>query len=263
MSTRALRWAAVSWTATAVASQLFFAFYVALYYGTTAARGNIADWNKAMPHGYVAGDFMGNLVVAAHLLSAVVIILGGALQLSPQVRRRAPRFHRWGGRVYIAAAFAVSLGGLFMVWTRGAVGGMPQHLSISVNAGLILLCAAQALRYARLRRFDLHRRWALRLFLVAGGVWFFRIGLMLWLAIHQGPAGFDPKTFQGPFLTFLGIAQYVLPLLTLELYLYARDRGGPPFRAAMAAGLAMLTLATACGSAVAVMGMWMPRLSRL
>ena len=35
------------------------------------------------------------------------------------------------------------------------------------------------------------------------GVWFFWLGLLLWLMIHQQPVGFDPKTFTGPFLTFL------------------------------------------------------------
>lgn len=263
MSSSALRWAAVSWTVIAVASQLAFAFYVALYYGTTAARGNLADWNKVMPHGHVAGDTMGNLAVAAHLLLAVVITLGGALQLSPGLRRRMPVFHRWTGRIYIATAAAISLDGLYMVWTRGAVGGITQHFSISFNALLILLCAAQALRYAGLRRFDAHRRWALRLFLVASGVWFFRIGLMLWLAIHQGPVGFDPKTFQGPFLTFLGIAQYLLPLLVLEVYLYARDRGTAALRVAVAAGIALLAVGTAGGSVFAILGMWLPRLTRL
>ncbi|QXP44925.1 hypothetical protein FM038_25960 [Shewanella eurypsychrophilus] len=65
--------------------------------------------------------------------------------------------------------------------------------------------------------------WAIRLFIVMGGVWFFRIGLMLWLMIHQAPVGFDPKTFEGPFLSFLGFAQYLIPLAVAQLYFAASD----------------------------------------
>ena len=48
-----------------------------------------------------------------------------------------------------------------------------------------------------------HREWAIRLFLVVSGVWFFRVFLMLWLTINQGPAGFDIETFQGPALKYI------------------------------------------------------------
>jgi hypothetical protein len=37
--------------------------------------------------------------------------------------------------------------------------------------------------------------------MVLSGVWFFRLGMFLWLAINRGPAGFEPDTFTGPFLT--------------------------------------------------------------
>jgi len=92
---------------------------------------------------------------------------------------------------------------------------------------------------------------------VASGVWFFRVGLMLWVLLNKGPAGFDPKTFQGPFLTFWAFGQYLLPLAVLELYLRARDRGGAPARLAMAAGLFVLTVAMGVGIVVATMGLWL------
>lgn len=100
----------------------------------------------------------------------------------------------------------------------------------------------------------------LRLFLAANGVWFFRVGLMLWLVVNKRPAGFDPVTFQGPFLTFLAFAQFLLPLAVLELYLRARDGASAPRRAVMAAGLCALTLAMGGGIAAAFMGMWLPHL---
>jgi uncharacterized membrane protein len=255
-----LKAAARFWFLVAVTGQLVFASYVAIFYGRATARGDFAAWNEVMPHGNVPGDTMGNLAVALHLVLAVMVIAGGALQLVPRIRQRVPVVHRSIGRVYIVAAFAISIGGLYMVWVRGFVGDISQHVAISLNAVLIMVCAGFALRHARARELAVHRRWALRLFLVMSGVWFFRIGLMFWLLVNGGPVGFDPETFTGPFITSLAFAQYLVPLAVLELYLRAQARGGAAGRLAMAAGLFALTVAMGVGISVAVMGMWLPRL---
>src|ERR1700745_3798883 len=105
----ALRAAVGFWFVVAVLGQLVFAFTVASFYGLSAARGNWQQWNKTMTHGYTPGHPMGNLAVALHLSSAVIILLSGAIQLIPQIRRRAPSFHRWNGRIYFVSAFAISL----------------------------------------------------------------------------------------------------------------------------------------------------------
>lgn len=259
-ASRALKGAAVSWFTVAVLGQWMFVAYVIGFYGRAAIRGRFEEWNKVLPHGYVAGDTMGNLVVSLHLLFAVVVIVGGALQLLPQVRRIAPTFHRWNGRVYLSSVLLMSVGGLIMVWTRGAVGDLSQHVAISLNAVLIIGFASMALHHARARRIDVHRRWALRLFLAVSGVWFFRVGLMFWIVANQGPVGFDPKTFQGPFLTILAFAQYLLPLAVLELYFRAQASGNARARIAMTAGLGAATLMTAAGIVAATAIMWLPRL---
>ncbi|MEH6417638.1 DUF2306 domain-containing protein [Pseudomonas sp. CGJS7] len=257
---RALRWSARAWIAVAAVGQLFFAGYIAAYYGGAAAHGRWQDWNRIFAHGHVAGDGYGNALVAAHLAFAVLTILAGLAQLSPALRARWPRLHRWNGRFYLGAAAVMSLGGLSMIAHRGSVGDASQKVGIVLNALLILIFAWQALRHARARRFDLHRRWALRLYLAMAGVWFFRVGLMLWVVINQGPAGFDPASFTGPFLTALAFAQYLLPLAMLELYLRAQARANAIQRGAVAAALAVATLATAGGVAAAIALMWLPRL---
>ena len=256
----ALKAAATLWFLVAVTGQWIFAYYVASFYGGSAVQGDFERWNQVLPHGYVAGETLGNVAVAIHLFLAVVIIVGGPLQLIPQIRTHARSFHRWNGRLYIFTAFVISMAGFYMVWTRGTVGGFVGHISISINALLIMLCAALAWRYALARDFNTHRRWVLRLFMVVNGVWFFRVGLMLWLFLNNGPVGFDPETFQGPFLTFLGFAQYLLPLAILELYLRTQDQAGAPGRFAMATALFVLTVAMGVGIFVATLGMWLPRL---
>lgn len=256
----ALKAAAGFWFLVAVSGQLLFVFYISVFYGRSAVQGDLALWNKVMPRGYVPGDTMGNSVIALHLLLAVYITVGGAIQLVPRVRDRAPSFHRWNGRIYIPTAFVMSIGGLYLVWVRGSVGDLSQHISISLNAFLIMLCAAMTLRYALAYELEVHRRWALRLFLVVSGVWFFRVGLLFWILINGGPVGFDPKTFQGPALTIIAFGQYLLPLAVLELYLRARDRGSAPARLAMAAGLFVLTVAMGVGIFGAAMGLWLRHL---
>ena len=255
----ALPTAARLWYLTAVAGQLVFAFAVASFYTSAVVRGNLPAWNRFMPHGYVAGDTVGNVAVAVHLFAAVLIILSGAIQLVPQVRHRAPAVHRWNGRLYMLAAFAVSLAGLHMLWVRGSLNDLAQRLGISLNAVLIMVCAAMALRSAIGRDFKTHRRWALRLFLVVSGVWFVRVGLFLSFLLFKGPVGFDPRTLQGPFITFLAYGSYLIPLAVLELYLRA-ERSGATGRLAMAAALLVLTVAMGAGIFGATMGSWVPKI---
>ncbi|MES2015392.1 MAG: DUF2306 domain-containing protein [Pseudomonadota bacterium] len=256
----ALRGAAVFWFVVTVVGQMLFVFYIAAFYGGAAVQGDLSTWNKVLPHGYTPGDSVGNVAIGAHLLFAVVIIAAGALQLMPQVRRRVPAFHRWNGRVYVLLACVSSIIGLYMLWFRGGIGGTVQHIGMSGDAVLILLCAFMAVRHARARNFSAHRHWALRLFLVVSAVWFFRVGLMLSILVNHGPVGFDPGSFRGPFLDFLAFAQYLLPLAVLELFLRAQEWNSAAGRIAVAASLVALTVAMGIGIFGAAMGMWLPHM---
>lgn len=249
------------WFGVMLIGQLIFAFTVASFYGLAALRGNTAQaWSKSITHGYVPGDTMGNLAVATHIFSAVIVILAGGLQIIPQVRNRFPIFHRWNGRVYAVSAFAISLAGLYMTWVRGSVGDLPQHLGSTLMAVLIMLCAAMAIRYAMARDFKTHRRWALRLYLVVSASLFIRAGIFLSLLLNQGPFGFDPSTFTGPFLTFISFAQYLVPLAVLELYLRVKEQPSAVGRFAMAAGLFVLTAALGIGIFAVSMGVFVPNI---
>ncbi len=253
--------AARFWFVVAVAGQWMFACYITLVYGGAVVQGNLQASTSRLANGYEAGNTVGNTVLFAHLLFAAAISFMGALQLIPKIRARFPVFHRWNGRIYIVVAFIMGVSALYLMLSgRKLVGDRTQHVAVVINGFLIIFFAAMAWRTAVARQFNTHRRWALRLFLVVGGVWFFRVGLFLWFVINKGPAGFDPKTFIGPFITFLSFAQYLLPLAVLELYFRARDHAGAPGRMAMAAALFMLTLAMGVGILAATMGLWLPRI---
>jgi uncharacterized membrane protein len=253
----ALKAAEVFWFAVTVIGQLAFGFSVAFFYSLTALRGDYHGWR--FTNGFIPGVTKGNLAVVMHLISAVILMLAGAIQLVPQVRGRFPGFHRWNGRIYVLAAIALSGAGVYMHWIRGSVGDLPQHISGTVNAVLIWLCAGMALRYAFARDFRTHRRWALRLFLVVSGSWFLRILLFLTFLIFKNPIGFDPTTFTGPFLTFVSFASYLLPLAVLEIYLRAQDHPGALRRFAAAGMLLVLTLAMAAGLFAVTMAIWVPQ----
>lgn len=253
----ALRASARLWFLVAVSGQLILAAYVAWFYGSTALQGQVEACDRVLSRGYVQGDAAGNLAIVMHLVAALVLIVGGAVQFVPQLRDRFPAFHRWTGRVYVLTALAASLSGLYLTWIRGTAGDVWQHLGGSLNAILIIVCVVSSVRSALTRRFAAHRRWVLRLFLVVSGSWFYRVGLFFWLLLNRGPAGFSTETFVGPALTFLSFANSLIPLAVLDLYLRAQSSGAHG-RLAMAAALFVLTIAMSIGIAGATMGMWLP-----
>jgi hypothetical protein len=257
-----LTYAATAWLTVTTIGQWIFGIYILSFYGKSTLAGEFEKWNKVLPHGYVEGDWKGNLVVGMHVLLAVVLVIGGPLQLTTQIRSHFPRFHRWLGRTYVVTSILVSVGGLIMIWTRGGVGDEIQRISISIQAIYIIAFALLAIRYGRLRQFDKHRKWALRLFMVVSGVWFFRVGLMFWLLINGGPVGFDPKTFTGPFLTGLSTFTYAIPLslIVLEMYFYAQKNQGKAFTIITSAIIFVFTIIMGIGIFAATMGMWIPRL---
>lgn len=259
---RLLALVARAWCTTAVAGQFVFALYITLVYGGAVVTGDHARWNTIMRAAYVPGRTLGNAAIAAHVLLAVFIILGGALQLLPTIRRRAPSLHRWVGRAFMTSVLFTSVVGLYMVWIRDSgAGDLSQHVAISGNAAILCGCAVMAWRAARARDFVTHRQWALRAFLAAGGVYFFRLGVFLWLAAWRRPVGFDAETFSGPFLTTLAFAVYVVvPLSVLQLYFVAQKSRTVLLPCVTAAALTVITLLTAAGIVSASLIFWLPRM---
>jgi hypothetical protein len=253
-----LRQAAKGWFAATLIGQLLFAAFIFAFYYSSIVSGDQAAWNaKPLITGHVAGDAAGNRQFAIHVLLAALMTLAGLLQLVPVVRRRWPRLHRWSGRAFLATAAMLALGGLWLTWGRGSHLTVIGAVAISVDAALILAFGAMAFITARARDFAGHRRWALRSFIVASGVWFMRVGYIAW-GLTTGGAGIA-RGMSGPFDLVWGFATYLLPLAVLELYLRA-ERGSPRTQRAMAAGLWLSSIVILGGSIGAWFVMWMPYL---
>lgn len=255
---KALEKSAQLWFLVAVIGQWIFVYYLVVFYLGSAIQGNFAAWNNIAVEAYTPGKFLDNLAFAMHVGLAILIMIAGPLQLIPKVRKIFPTFHRWSGRAYLVAIVFTSLAGLFLVWVKGMERGLLQDLGLSLDAVLIFVFAVFTLRYALAGNIAKHRRWALRLFMAVNAVWFFRVGLMFWVFVNQGPVGFDMETFQGPFLDFLFFAQYLIPLAILEMYFRSQDCDGVRGRIAMAASLIVLTVAMGVGIFAAIKLMWLP-----
>lgn len=247
-----LKWAANTWYCVAVAGLMAFFVYVIAHYG-----GALVGANQAKSS-FIDGDSLGNFFLATHLSLALVVISGGLLQLLPLLRLRFPKFHRLNGRLFMVCAIVCSLAGQYLIFTREIPGDRIMDFGTSSAGVLVLIFSALAYRTARARDFVAHRKWALRLFLVANAGWFFRIGLMLWFVVNQGPVGIDMETFTGPALIFISYAQFLLPLGALELYLRAQKSKSRAFTGGVALLLAVFCVATLAGVGAASMMMWFP-----
>lgn len=261
-SLKLLRNSASFWFIVATLGQWFFSIYIVAYFYTSTLMGDFEKWNQRLSNGFIKDDLSGNIALFLHIILAALIIGGGPLQFIPYIRKHFRTFHRWNGRLYFMIALIVSVGGLWMTWQphREQAGGYIASLGVTLVGIFILLFGLMAWRTALKKDFLAHGHWTFRLFLAVNGVWFFRIGLMCWLFINQGPLWFDPKTFTGPFINFLGFAQVLLPLAIYEFYLLAQYRGGKMARLSVALLLFFCTILTAIGIFATVMGMWLPRL---
>jgi outer membrane protein assembly factor BamD (BamD/ComL family)/uncharacterized membrane protein len=255
----ALKAAAGFWLLVAVIGQWVFMFYIAAVYGSPTAMRKFEAWNavRVRLRGYVPGDTIGNISFAAHVLLAGVVAFGGAIQLIPQIRKRAIALHRWNGRVFMITSLGMSISGLYMVWVRSARLNMTSGIAVSLNGALIIAFILLAWRAAVRREIASHRRWALRSYLVANGQWFVRVGLFAWVVINRGPVGIGDN-FDGPFILFWAFGCYLAPLAVLELYFRAKDNPSALQRWATAGVLFVLTLAMGAGIAGISAGQWMP-----
>jgi len=256
--------AAQLWFVTALLGQWAFLHYIAAFYDAATLRGDFAAWSKntVLLKGYVAGDTAGNLAFAAHVLLAAIVTFGGALQLVPYVRTRFVCVHRWNGRLFILTAIAGAISGLYMIWWRGSRANLTAGLATSIDAVLIIVFALSAWRAARARAIHSHRRYALRTFIVANGVWFQRIGIFGWTVFNQAPVGMT-RQFDGWFDLSWAFGCYLLPLAILELYLRVQDTAQARGRYVMAGCLLFLTAIMGFGIVSAYTGVWLPFLQKL
>jgi uncharacterized membrane protein len=100
-----------------------------------------------------------------HICSGPVVLFTGLLLLSEYVRRRHAGVHRFLGRVQVVVllVFVLPSG---VVMSRHAFAGWPAGLSFLVLSAATAVCAIVGVVHARRRRYDRHRRWMLRSYIL-------------------------------------------------------------------------------------------------
>jgi uncharacterized membrane protein len=153
--TTALRWLAVLLILRVLATILAnYPDYFPPNFDSLFLQGREATFNGAYPPAFYV-----------HIFSAPVALANGLMLMSEHVRRRFGRLHRWAGRVQVVVLllFMLPSGG---VMSRHAFGGWPAGLSFFLLSLTTAGCAVLGVVYARRRRFDRHRRWMTRCFVL-------------------------------------------------------------------------------------------------
>lgn len=207
-----------------LAGQAAFAIYIFGHLGLSAFNQDWEVWTKGMANGIIEGDRMGNTALILHIFLAFIITVGGPLQFIPALRSKQRTFHKWNGRIYIVSVLLTSIFALYLVWARPIViGGVVGNIAITGNALLIILFGSMTWRTGIQRRFAVHRKWAIRTFIVVLGVWFFRIGFGTWFLVTGFKAPGVSQDLTGWFDSTLYFASYIGPLLVAELYMRIKD----------------------------------------
>lgn len=248
IATRTLFASGVFWLTITLLGQWAFFYYIMAFYGGSVVEADFTVWNRLAAVGsspYKPGDTSGNLVFAAHALGAGIVAFGGALQLLPKLRLRAPRFHRWNGRIYLLTVVTLAFSGFYLTWVRDTNATPLSAIGSSINGASIFVFAYFALVRARARDIYHHQQWALRLYLVSNAQWFLRIGLFSYLIIARA-AGMEVNP-EGNFFRFWTFGCYLVPLAVLQLFLVAKPSNRPALKVATALVLTTVTVLTGVG----------------
>lgn len=249
-----------SWIAVALVGQLLFASYIFILYAMPVLAGSPELVSKLSPVTGMKKDIGGDLnVLFAHILPAIVMALSGLLQLFPAIRQRFPTFHRWNGRLFFVLGVTGAFTGMYLSWVAGLRLSDTGALGISLNGMLIPVFIALAWYAAFTKRFAAHQRFAIHSFILVNGVWFFRLYLMGWYVINQGPNG-NTKHIDGPADIALSFLCYLVPMLLAELVFYAKRSRHAEIKWAVAAFASVGLVFTVIGVAAAGMMMWWPRI---
>ena len=122
----------------------------------------------------------------------------------------------------VVAFAAVSDLGLRLTDLHGTIGGPVMNIGFFLYGVLMAVAAVETVRHARAKRIEVHRAWALRLYVLAIGSWLYRMEFGFWF-LFTGGVGSTPN-LTGPFDQVMAFFFYLAPLAILEFVLRSRYR---------------------------------------
>jgi hypothetical protein len=143
-----------------------------------------------------------------HIFSAPCVLFNGLVLLSEYVRRRHGGWHRWLGRVQVGILLLFVLPSS-AVMSRHAFGGWPAGLSFLFLSAATATCAILGVVHACRHRYDSHRRWMLRCYIL--------ICSAVALRLISGAAGLLGVPSPEYAYIFAAWSSWLLPLAAYEI----------------------------------------------
>ncbi len=259
-SARAVRFTGVMLVALVWVSAGLFGLYMLAFYAADWYGNKLENWNNILPGLYQKERPVATIGIGLHFATGGVILVLGSIQLIKSIRVRFPAFHRWVGRLYVAASVVAAVGGLLFILLRGTIGGTVMDVGFGLYGVLMLLAAVQTMRHARAGRVDLHRAWALRLYALAIGSWLFRMEHGFWYAL-SGHYGHTPQ-FTGGFDKLMAFFFYLPNLLVAEIFIRTgRRKTSKAFNLLAAFGMLLLVAFLGVGTYIFTKLLWGPAIA--
>ena len=143
-----------------------------------------------------------------HIFSGPIVLFNGLILLSETFRRRYRGWHRRLGWVQIVVLLVFVLPSS-AVMSRHAFGGWPAGLSFLLLSAATASCAIVGVVHACRRRYDSHRRWMLRSYVL--------ICSAVFLRLISGSAGLLGAPSPEHAYIFAAWSSWLLPLAAYEI----------------------------------------------
>lgn len=185
---------------------------VVLAHGPRAGRGDVDDGFARHP-----------VLTLIHILPGLLFFLLAPLQFVKRLRERAPRVHRWTGRLVLLLALVVGVSALLMSFET-VIGGINETAAVVLFDSLFLCCLIKGWRSVRRGDYVRHREWMIRMFGIGLGIATTRPIMGVFFATAR-QTGLTPHEFFGTAF-WLG---FTLTLLAAESWIqYTRRPGQRP-----------------------------------
>lgn len=166
------------------------------------------------PHWY---NFRGSpLVRVAHMAPGLFWMIFAPLQFVRRIRRAAPRFHRWIGRITLAMTIILIPSGVVFAALHPFSGAFEELAPICFYTMIYLIAATAGIRAALRKDYTVHREWMIRAFSIGIGISSVRI----WFVLFMHTTGMHAQKF---FATAFWLA-FGVNLLIAEIWINVTRR---------------------------------------
>ena len=148
------------------------------------------------------------LAFYVHIFSGPFVLCNGLLLMSESIRRHWVGLHRGLGGMQVSVLLLVFLPSS-IVMSQHAFGGWLAGLSFVLLSLTTILCVMMGLKFARHRRYDLHRKWMLRSYVL--------ICSAIPLRLISGTAGLLEVSHIEVAYVIAAWSSWIIPIVVLEM----------------------------------------------